>query len=139
MSSAQTVGYSEVEFYAEKTRKNGQLAGTILVVKRDVTNGKAFAAIALPKDGRKALPIVTWTTDTYLDRLGVKVTEARAREISPDMFRAIDAHHRSPEYRTMYDIERAKPGRSPLQPAFPTANQVRVNVTDLFYSLYGAA
>lgn len=134
-----TARYTGVEFYAEKTRKNGTMGTTVLVVDRSIRNGKAFAAIAMPKDGRKALPLVTWTTDAYLDRLGVKVEESKAREIAPEMFKAIDAHHRAPEYRIGYEIERAKPGRSPLQPAFPKAEQVRVNVTKLFYDLYGAA
>lgn len=111
--------YTDVEFYAERVRKNGGLSGTVLIVNRKVKNGLAFAAIGMPRDGRKALPVATWTTDAYLERLGVKVTEAQAREIAPDMFRAVDSHQRSPEYRMMYDIERAKPGRSPLQPAFP--------------------
>lgn len=139
MSDTETTArYSGVEFYAEKTRKNGSLCGTVLVVNRAIRNGQAFAAIGMPRDGRKALPIATWTTDAYLARLGVKVTEAQAREIAPDMFRAIDSHERSPEYRVMYDIERAKPGRSPLQPAFPVASQMRVNVAQLFHNLYGA-
>jgi hypothetical protein len=132
------MSYGGCEFWAERTRRNGRLSGTVLVVNRSVRNGESFLALGLPVDGRKALPIATWASDSYLSRKNaVKITEAQAREIAPEMFKAIDAHERSPEYRAMYAAEISKPGRSPLQPAFPAPHQVRTNVTETFYRLYG--
>lgn len=105
-------GYSGVDFYAHVTRKGGPLAGTIMVVSRTVKNGTWMAAISIPVGavaGKDALPVVTWTSPEWLARRAVKVSEARARDIAPDMMRFVDAHHRSPEFRAMYAVELRKP------------------------------
>lgn len=109
------VGYENVEFFAHVTRKGGPLAGTVMVVSTTWLNGTWRAAVSIPVGvvaGKDALPVVTWTSPEWLARRAVKVTEARAREIDPETMRIIDAHHRSPEFRAMYENEIRKPGRT---------------------------
>lgn len=119
MSAAETAGYEGVEFYAHVTRKGGPLAGTVMLVSTTVRNGTWMAAISVPvgaQTGKTALPVVTWVSPEWLARRAVKVDESTARSIDPATMMAVDAHHRSPEYRAMYAVEMRKPGRSPLRP-----------------------
>lgn len=125
------------EYFAPKTRKNGPLDGTIMVVDRSRKNGIMVAALAVPKGKRTmvdALPVVTWTDPKYLSDYCVQVTEERAREVDPQMMTFVDKYARSPEYRLMHSLEESKPGRSSLQ----RANERGTWVGHKFYELYGA-
>lgn len=107
-----TPSYSDVRFYAEKTRKNGKFTGTVIIVDPKKKNGACVAAIGRPTDGRPYLPTVTWVSPRYLKDRCVRVSEARAREIDPLTFKYVDSYEKgSKDYRTMYAIE----AKTPLQ------------------------
>lgn len=135
----ETMNYTGVEFFAEVERKgSARLTGTVLVLSREIRNGQCFAAVAVPSDGRSALPVVTWVSPKYLADKCRKVTETEARAIDPRTMKALDAHHRSPEYREMYQAEIVKPGRTNLQPALAKDMPPTKDITRKFYELYGA-
>jgi len=117
-----------VDFYAQKTRANGVLAGTVLIVSRVPTNGRMHAAIMVPAGDRNALPVTTWVDPIrYLARRCVKITAARAAEIHPEMIAYVTKYERSAEFRLMHwhEATRSVPQggygpyreRSPLQRA----------------------
>lgn len=129
--------YDGVQFFARLARKGSSTrTGTVLVVGA-LRNGKCRAAITVPRDGSKALPIVTWVSPETLTDRAVQVTEEEARRIAPAMMTAIDAFDRSPEYRAMYQAEIVKPGRTCLQPALAKDMPPTIDITAQFYQLYG--
>lgn len=137
-ASTKNTKYAGVEFYAERVRKgSARLAGTVLIVSRSVRNGQCFAAIGVPRDGRKALPVTTWVSPSYLADRCVVVTEEEARAIDAATMNAVDAYERSPEYREMYAVEIRKPGRTPLQPALDRDMGPTKDVAAKFHELYG--
>lgn len=130
--------YDGIEFYARLARKGSKTTtGTVLLVTRAKRNGQCFAAITVPRDGSKALPIVTWVSPENLADRCTRITEADARRIAPDMMRAVDAFDRSPEYRAMYQAEIVKPGRTCLQPALEKDMPPTFDIAKKFYELYG--
>jgi hypothetical protein len=116
--------YDQCVFFAEKVsaHKGARLAGTVLamVAVNPERNGESFAVVGVPRGQRNAVPSKTWATYDYLSRKCVKVSEAQARAIHPELFRALEAFDASPEYRTGHAIEVAAAivrGAYTLQPA----------------------
>lgn len=140
--ATETLVYSGVEFYVQLHRKNGQPTGTIVVVNPAVKNGICVLMLACPpgaRAGKDALPVTTWARpDTYLAFYCRKVTQEDARKIDPAMMAFLDKHHRSPEFRAMYEIEEKKPGRSTYQRADVDAPTHGADwVGHKFHELYG--
>lgn len=133
--------YSGVEFYAQLHRKNGRPTGTIVVVNPEIKNGTCVLMLACAPGhvaGKDSLPVQTWARPSYLTDYCRKVTEEQAREIDAAMMAFIDKHHRSEEFRTMYEIEEKKPGRSTYQRADVEAPTHGADwVGHKFYELYG--
>jgi hypothetical protein len=128
--------YHGVQFFAERTRKNGKLAGTVLILSRAVQNGQCFAAIGVPRGDRVGLPVVTWVSPRYLADYCLEVSEEQARSIDPNIFVHVDAFETSPEYRERYS-RAVRAGASPLQPALRRDFPQTTNIAQKFYEIYG--
>lgn len=130
--------FDNADFYARLARKGSSTrTGTVLVVSRTQRNGVCFAAITVPHDGSAALPVTTWVSPATLTDRCVKISEADARRIAPEMMRHVDAFDRSPEYRAMYAAEIVKPGRTSLQPALERDMPPTIDIAAQFRRMYG--
>ncbi len=130
--------YNGVDFYAQKAsaRPNAPLTGCVLVVSRTEFNGICPKGIAVPKGQPSGIPVATWIYPETLARRCVKVTEAEARRIHPELFAKLEKYDRSASYRVSHAITVAEqfPARLPTQPADGIPGQG--DIADLFHSLY---
>ena len=119
-AATENTKYAGVDFYVQLHRKNGRPTGTVVIVNPAIKNGSLLLMLACAPGnvaGKDSLPARTWARPSYLADYCRKVTEAEAREIDAAMMAFLDKHNRSEEFRAMYAIEDAKPGRSSYQRA----------------------
>lgn len=94
-----------VTFYAQKTRANGRLAGTIAVVSKYTSNGRLRAAVMVPPGDRNALPVCTWVDLIKYAGRYVEVTAEQAAQMHPQILAYVTKYQRSPEFRAMHAHE----------------------------------